>query len=149
MRKPARDRFDRGYGGRRSKFDKMRQTVEEIPLDIDAAPAFTVEDISVGPFAHGFGRSADGRPYAFRVLRRTLHVEVYRDDLDHTVPDQDDIVALADASVTDIDLDDERSITAMVRDLVASAEPVEREVVSESTTVRAFLSRISSVIDAI
>ena len=110
---------------------------------------FTVEDVSVGPFAHGFGRAADGRPYAFRVMRRTLHVEVYRADLDHTVPGQEDIVAVAEGSVTDIDLSDERSIIGMVRDLVASADPVDREVVSETATVRAFLSRISSVIDAI
>ncbi|MBJ8345642.1 hypothetical protein [Antrihabitans sp. YC2-6] len=118
-------------------------------MDTNDTHAFTVEDITVGPFAHGFGRDADGRPYAFRVVRRTLRVEVYRQDLDHTVPDQEDIVALADGSVTDIDLGDERSIVGMVRDLVTSAEPVERSVVSESATVRAFLSRISSVIDAI
>lgn len=117
--------------------------------DTTGTGTFTVEDISVGPFAHGFGRAADGRPYAFRVIRRTLHVEVYRADLDHTVPDHDDIDALAEAAVTDIDLTDERSIIGMVRDLVASAEPLEREVTSESATVRAFLSRISSVIDAI
>ena len=113
------------------------------------AGTFTVEDVSVGPFAHGFGRAADGRPYAFRVMRRTLHLELYRADLDHTVPSQEDIVAVADGSVTDIDLADERSIIGMVRDLVAAAEPIDGEVVNETATVRAFLSRISSVIDAI
>ncbi|WP_233528563.1 hypothetical protein [Antrihabitans stalagmiti] len=120
-----------------------------VPLDTKATPEFTVEDISVGAYAHGFGTSGDGRPYAFRVIRRTIHVEVYREDLDHTVPNQEDVAALAEASITDIDLNDERSIVALVRDLVHTAEPVEREVASESTTVRAFLSRISSVIDSI
>lgn len=118
-------------------------------MNANEAPEFTVEDITVGPYAHGFGRSADGRPYAFRLIRRTLHVEIYREDLDTTVPDQEDIVALADASVTEIDLDDERGIVAMVRDLVANAADVDPPMDSDSTTVRAFLSRISSVIDAL
>ncbi|KAA0023620.1 hypothetical protein [Antrihabitans cavernicola] len=109
---------------------------------------FTVEYVAVGPFAHGFGRSASGRPYAFRVIRRTLNVEVYRDDLDNTVPSQDDVVARAEGSITDIDLTDERSIIGLVRDMVTSAQPVDSPA-GDGTTVRAFLSRISSVIDAI
>ncbi len=118
-------------------------------MKANETPEFTVEDITVGPYAHGYGRAADGRPYAFRVIRRTLYVEIYREDLEHTVPDQEDIVALADAAVTEIDLDDERGIVAMVRDLVANAQEIDPPIDSDSTTVRAFLSRISSVIDAL
>lgn len=81
---------------------------------------FMVEYIAVGPYAHGFGTSGDGLPYTFRVTGRTLVVEVYREGAD-TVPQPDDVVARADGSVTEIDLSDERSIVAFVRDLVAVA----------------------------
>ncbi len=118
-------------------------------METGQTSTFTVEEISVGPHAHGFGVAADGRPYAFRVIRANLLVELYRADLDTTVPTPDDIVAVGEGPVTDVDLTDERSVVALVRDVVAGAEPVERPANRESTTVRAFLSRISSVIDAI
>ena len=114
----------------------------------DPAHTFTVEYVSVGPYAHGFGTAADGRAYAFRVLGATMHVEVYREGLDSPVPDPGDIAAVASAKVTDVDVDDERSIVAMVRDLVAEAKPVDLPE-SGATTVWALLHRISSVIDAI
>ncbi|HEY5857597.1 MAG TPA: hypothetical protein VIW24_27095 [Aldersonia sp.] len=115
----------------------------------DPAHTFTVEYVSVGPYAHGFGTAADGRAYAFRVLGATMHVEVYREGLDSPVPDQEDIAAIASAKVTDVDVDDERSIVAMVRDMIAEAKPVNLPRESGATTVRALLHRISSVIDAI
>lgn len=83
---------------------------------------FAVEYVEVGPYAHGFGTSEDGLPYSFRVTGRTLVVDVYREGAD-TVPQPDDVVARAEGSVTEIDLADERSIVAFVRDLVAAAEP--------------------------
>ena len=105
---------------------------------------FLVEDISVGPYGHGYGVAADGRPFAFRILRRTLSVELYRDDLPaDVVPDRTDIVATAQAPVTDIDLDDERSIVALVRDMISASVPVQRSDAAETTIVRALLGRMS------
>jgi hypothetical protein len=105
---------------------------------------FLVEDVSVGPYAHGFGIAADGRPFAFNVVRATLTVELYRDDLPaDVVPDHLDIVATARAPVTDIDLDDERSIVALVRDMISASVPVQRSDAAETTIVRALLGRMS------
>ena len=105
---------------------------------------FLVEDVSVGPYGYGYGIAADGRPFAFNVVRSMLFVELYREDLPaDVVPDRTDIVAKAQAPVTDIDLDDERSIVALVRDMVSSAVPVHRADVAEPTIVRALLDRMS------
>ncbi|MFC9659898.1 hypothetical protein ACFVJ5_06635 [Nocardia sp. NPDC127606] len=114
----------------------------------DRTPAgFGIDDISVGPFAHGFGTTDDGRPFAFRTHRATLTVQIYRADLGDTVPGSDDVVAQAQAQVTDIDLGDERSVSAFVRDLLLDADPVEAATTSDISTVRAILGRISAVID--
>ncbi|TQF68428.1 hypothetical protein FK531_15230 [Rhodococcus spelaei] len=104
---------------------------------------FVLEDLTVGAHAHGFGRNAQGQAFAFRVRGSTLHVEVYRDDLDADVPEKSDVVAVAERTVNDIDLTDARSIAALVRDAVGQARPVE----SEEGPVRALLSRIGTVID--
>ena len=85
---------------------------------------FTVEDISAGAHAHGFGRTAEGNPFMFRVRRRTLHIDVYRADCLADVPGDDDVIATARKGITEIDLTDERSIIAAVRDAVANTEPV-------------------------
>ncbi|RMI33268.1 hypothetical protein [Nocardia stercoris] len=102
---------------------------------------FVLEDITIGRFAHGFGTAHDGRPFAFRTVGSTLTVEIYRADLDTPVPAATDIVAVATAPVTDIDLDDERSVTALVRDLIPTATPV----VSGNNTVRTLLERLSGL----
>ncbi|CAM2763383.1 hypothetical protein [Skermania piniformis] len=114
-------------------------------MNAGQTPTFTVEEISLGPYAHGYGTAEDGRSFAFRVIRTSLLVEVYRDDLTTTVPAPEDVAAVAEAPVTDVDLGDERSVVALVRDALAAARPAERR--TDRTTVRAFLSRISSVID--
>ncbi|WP_446222427.1 hypothetical protein ACTWPB_21810 [Nocardia sp. IBHARD005] len=114
----------------------------------DRTPAgFGIDDISVGPFAHGFGTTDDGRPFAFRTHRGTLTVQIYRADLGDAVPGSDDVVAQAHAQVTDIDLGDERSVSAFVRDLLPGAHPVAGAATSDISTVRAILGRISAVID--
>ncbi|MFC9964225.1 hypothetical protein [Nocardia ignorata] len=107
------------------------------------ASGFGIDDLSLGPFAHGFGTTDDGRPFAFRTRRATLTVQIYRPDLGETVPGSADVVAQAGAQVTDIDLDDERSVVAFVRDLIEHAQPVHRP----ETSVRGILGRIGSVID--
>ncbi|MEC3917385.1 hypothetical protein VMT40_22490 [Nocardia sp. CDC160] len=108
---------------------------------------FRVEDVTVGRYAHGFGVTADGRSFAFRTHRATLTVEIYRGGLETAVPGPEDVVAVAVAPVTDIDLDDERSVVALVRDLIPAATPVAAAAPREATTVRALLGRLSAVLD--
>ena len=87
---------------------------------------FAVEDISTGVHASGFGQVGDGRSFSFHVERQSLVIEVYRPRLSGPVPQQEDVVAGATRKLTDIDLSDERSIAAVVRDAVAAAQPVPR-----------------------
>lgn len=83
-----------------------------------------IEDLTTGLFANGFGHLADGRPFSFRVHRGYLEVELYRPRLAGPVPLPEDIVAATSRLLTDVDLDDERSLVAAVRDAVAAAAPV-------------------------
>jgi hypothetical protein len=85
---------------------------------------FTIEDISTGVFASGFGHLGDGRSFSFWVHRGQLLVEVYHPRLAGPVPHKEDVIATASRSLTDFDVDDERSLTAAVRDAVAHAQPV-------------------------
>ncbi|OYN74736.1 hypothetical protein [Mycolicibacterium sphagni] len=87
---------------------------------------FAIEDISTGVFASGFGHLGDGRSFSFRVHRAQLLIEVYHPRLAGPVPHEEDVVATAARSLTDFDVDDERSLTAAVRDAVAAAQPVAR-----------------------
>ncbi len=102
-----------------------------LAADSDAAPReFTVEDITTGVHASGFGQVGDGRSFSFRVTCIDRHValvvEIYRPRLSGPVPQSEDVVAMATRRLTDIDLSDERSLTAAVRDAVAEAQPVPR-----------------------
>src|ERR1700678_187602 len=87
---------------------------------------FAVEDISTGIFASGYGQVGDGRSFSFHIEHRSLVVEVYRPRLPGPVPQGGDMVARSVRSLSDIHLTDERSLTAAVRDSVASAAPVSR-----------------------
>lgn len=89
---------------------------------------FAVEDITTGVFASGFGQVGDGRSFSFHVERggQVLVVEIYRPRLRGPVPQAEDVVAIATHRLTDIDLSDERSLVAAVRDAVAEAHPVPR-----------------------
>jgi hypothetical protein len=87
---------------------------------------FAVEDISTGIFASGYGQVGDGRSFSFHIEHRSLVVEVYRPRLSGPVPQAEDVVARSVRSLVDIDLTDERSLTAAVRDSVANAAPVSR-----------------------
>lgn len=53
-------------------------------------------------------------------------MEIYRPRLSGPVPQPDEVVAKAVRSLVDIDLTDERSLAAAVRDSVARAVPVAR-----------------------
>jgi hypothetical protein len=89
---------------------------------------FAIEDITTGVHASGFGQVGDGRSFSFHVEieRQMLVVEVYRPRITGPVPQAEDVVAVASRKLTDIDLDDERSVSAAVRDAVAAAQPVTR-----------------------
>jgi hypothetical protein len=88
--------------------------------------AFAVEDISTGIFASGYGQVGDGRSFSFHIEHFSLVVEVYRPLLRGPVPQAEDIVARSVRNLVDIDLLDERSLAAAVRDSVARAVPVSR-----------------------
>ena len=92
-------------------------------------PGFAIEDMWVGVFsakvlASGFGQVGDGRSFAFRIEGQWLLVEIYRARLGGPVPQAADVVETARRSVVDVDITDERSLAAAVRDAVALAEPV-------------------------
>jgi hypothetical protein len=91
-----------------------------------ADDAFTIEDISTGMYASGFGRVGDGRPFSFRIERQLLTVEIYRPRLAGPVPQADEVVAVASHNVANVDVSDERSLAAAVRDAVADAQQVPR-----------------------
>ena len=91
-----------------------------------AGTEFAVEDITTGIFASGYGQVGDGRSFSFHIEHRSLVVEVYRPRLSGPVPQAEEVVARAVRSLFDIDLTDERSLTAAVRDSVAHALPVSR-----------------------
>jgi hypothetical protein len=90
-------------------------------------PEFAIEDMWLGVFsakvlASGFGQVGDGQSFAFRIEGQWLLVEVYRPRLSGPVPQPEDIVATLRCSVVDVDVTDERSLSAAVRDAIALAE---------------------------
>ena len=87
---------------------------------------FAIEDITTGLHASGFGQVGDGRSFSFHIEKQLLVVEVYRPRLTGPVPQTEDIMAVASRRLTDVDLFDERSVSAAVRDAVAAAQPVPR-----------------------
>ncbi|UKN42423.1 hypothetical protein MLPF_1840 [Mycobacterium lepromatosis] len=87
---------------------------------------FTVEEISTGIFASGYGQVGDGRSFSFHIEHRSLVVEIYRIRWAGSVSQAEEVVARAIRELVDIDLTDERSLAAAVRDSVARALPVSR-----------------------
>jgi len=90
-------------------------------------PEFAIEDLWVCAFgakvlASGFGQVGDGRSFAFRIEGQWLLVEIYRPRLRGPVPQPEDIATSLRCSVVDVDVTDERSLAAAVRDAVALAE---------------------------
>lgn len=85
---------------------------------------FAIEDMSAGIFASGYGQVGDGRSFSFHIEHRSLVVEIYRPRLSGPVPQAEDVVARSVRGLVDIDLTDERSLAAAVRDAVAHAAPV-------------------------
>ncbi|CPR04321.1 hypothetical protein BN971_00412 [Mycobacterium bohemicum DSM 44277] len=87
---------------------------------------FAVEDLSTGIFASGYGQVGDGRSFSFHIEHGSLVVEVYRPRLAALVPQAEDVVARGARNLVNIDLTDERSLTAAVRDMVAHAVSLPR-----------------------
>jgi hypothetical protein len=90
-------------------------------------PDFAIEDMWLGVFsakvlASGFGQVGDGRSFAFRIEGQWLLLEIYRQRLNGPVPQPEDITATLRCNVVDVDVTDERSLAAAVRDAVALAE---------------------------
>lgn len=85
---------------------------------------FAIEDMTAGIFASGYGQVGDGRSFSFHIEHFSLVVELYRPRLAGPVPQAEDVVARTVRGLVDIDLTDERSLGAAVRDSVAGAEPV-------------------------
>ncbi len=96
------------------------------PSRDSADKGFAVEDISTGLHASGFGQLEGGKSFSFHVEHSQLVVEIYRPRLAGPVPQAEDVVATATRKAGDIDLFDERSLVAAVRDAVANAQPVPR-----------------------
>jgi hypothetical protein len=96
------------------------------PSRDSADKGFAIEFISTGLHASGFGQLDDGRSFSFHVEHHQLVVEIYRPRLAGPVPQAEDVVAAATRKAGDIDLFDERSLSAAVRDAVANAQPVPR-----------------------
>ena len=84
---------------------------------------FAIEDMSSGIFANGYGQVGDGSSFSFHTEHGSLVVEIYSPRLRGPVPDAEDFIAPAVRSLVDLDLTDERSLAAAVRDLVAIATP--------------------------
>ncbi|PXX08470.1 hypothetical protein [Mycolicibacterium moriokaense] len=87
---------------------------------------FAIEDITTGLHASGFGQVGDGRSFSFRIEKQVLVVEIYRPRITGPVPQAEDVVAAASRRLTDVDVFDERSVSAAVRDAVADAHSVTR-----------------------
>ncbi len=90
-------------------------------------PEFAIEDMWLGVFsdkvfASGFGQLGDGRSFAFRIEGQWLLVEIYRPRLSGVVPQPEDVVATLRRNIVDVDIADERSLAAAVRDAVALDE---------------------------
>src|ERR1700735_1699598 len=88
---------------------------------------FAIEDMWLGVFsakilASGFGQVGDGRSFAFCIEGQWLGVEVYRAGLRGPGPQPEDVVATGRRNVVDVDITDERSLAAAVRDAIALAE---------------------------
>jgi hypothetical protein len=90
-------------------------------------PEFAIEDMWLGVFsakvlASGFGQVGDGRSFAFSIEGQWLIVEIYRPRLSGPVPQPEDVVDTLRCNIVDVDVTDERSLAAAVRDAVALAE---------------------------
>ncbi|MGH3978356.1 MAG: hypothetical protein ACRDRZ_05060 [Pseudonocardiaceae bacterium] len=82
-----------------------------------------VAHLVTGAHLHGYGSLADGREFAVRTRDGTARLEVYRLHARQPVPAAEDLELVNERPVRGVDLDDERSVRALVADMAASAGP--------------------------
>jgi hypothetical protein len=85
--------------------------------EFDGQP-FVIEHLTTGVHASGFGYLDDGRSFVFGVQRPNLVVAVYRAGHCDPVPQSEDLLFVTRRPLLGIDLADERSLAAAVRDAV-------------------------------
>ncbi|HEY3262011.1 MAG TPA: hypothetical protein VGJ95_17420 [Pseudonocardiaceae bacterium] len=106
--------------------------------------ALRVELLATGPNAHGYGRVADGRTFAFRVRNRKARMEIYRADADGAEPMPEDVELVAELSTGRVNLHSDRSLKVLLRTLVAAAEPGHE---APERTLRGYLGRLDAMLD--
>jgi hypothetical protein len=114
----------RGWPGYAARYGRPMSVAEDGQF---SDGEFAIEDMWLGFFstkilASGFGQVGDGRSFAFCIEGQKLLVEVYRPRLKGPVPQPEDVVATARRNIVDVDITDQRSLGAAVRDAVALAD---------------------------
>ncbi|MGL4305318.1 MAG: hypothetical protein ACRCSF_04115 [Mycobacteriaceae bacterium] len=112
-------------------------------MTVTSVPEFRVDDISTGPYAHGFGQTKQGQTFAFQVREGVLHVEMYRANFATAMPEPDDIIFVSERPVVDIDLTDEHSIIAAVQEAVSDSSSASVPIFR--VAVQGFFRRVSSL----
>jgi hypothetical protein len=103
----------------------------------------SIESLTTGPNAHGYGRLADGRDFAFRVRNGKAWLEIYRSGADAVVPAPSDVELVSVYRAGEVNLDQRRNLIGLVHRLVECARPVQ---VRPERTVRGFLSQLSRIL---
>jgi len=104
--------------------------------------ALVVERLTTGPNAHGYGRLADGRGFAFRIRNRKARLEIYRQDSDAAEPTPDDIELVAERQTGRTNLESGLSLLTLLPALAAEARPA---LEAPEHTLRAYFGHLDSV----
>lgn len=111
---------------------------------VRVAGPLTVEVLTTGANAHGYGQLADERTFAFRVRNGKARLEIYRAGADAAEPAPHDIDAVAERSTGAMNLDSQRSLTGLLPMLAAMAEPTYEY---PERTLRAYFGRLDSLLE--
>src|SRR5438046_1413520 len=82
-----------------------------------------VVQLGTGPHASAYGTLVDGREFSFQIRSGRAVVYIYRPDTEHAVPGPEDVELTVSRGIEQIDLDDERSVRALVLDMITTAHP--------------------------
>lgn len=127
--------------------------------------ALAIELLTTGANAYGYGRLADTRDFAFRVRNRKARLEIYRAGADSVEPVRADVELVAERPTGSMNLDSQRSLTTLLRTLVAEAADVTSAQgadtanhaaqadaadvpADEDRTLRAYFVRMDAILDA-
>ena len=114
--------FSQWWEGHPFECDGVTYRTAEHFMMAGKARLFMDDETLAKILASGFGQVGDGRSFAFRIEGQWLLVEIYRPRLSGPVPQPEDIASTLRCNVVDVDVTDERSLVAAVRDAVALAE---------------------------